>query len=76
VVTNAHSAPFSRFALLLTCNLQPDASPESLQIATVLIHRERPAIDGRHLGSLKKLAMNNIKRFSHHRGKDEIRLHW
>jgi hypothetical protein len=38
-----------------------------------LIHRELPAIDGEHMGSVKKPAMSNIKRFSHHRGKDEIR---
>jgi hypothetical protein len=37
-----------------------------------LIHRELLAIDGEHLESLQKLAMNNIKRHSHHRGKDEI----
>jgi hypothetical protein len=56
-----------------TAHLQPDASPEPLQISTALIHRELPAIDEEHLGSMKMLAMNNIKRFSHHRGKDEIR---
>jgi hypothetical protein len=44
-----------------------------LQIPTSLIHRELLAIDGEHLGSGEKLAMNNIKRFSHDRGNDEIR---
>jgi hypothetical protein len=56
-----------------TVHLQRDASPEPLQILTALIHRELPAVDGEHLGSVKKLAISNIKRFLHHRGKDEIR---
>jgi hypothetical protein len=30
-------------------------------------------VDGEHPRSVKKLAMNNIKRLSHGRGKDEIR---
>jgi hypothetical protein len=38
-----------------------------LQIPTAVIHRELPAIDEEHFGSVKKLAMNNIKRFSHFR---------
>jgi hypothetical protein len=52
--------------------LQPDASPESLQIPKALISRKLSAIDGEQIGSVKKPAMNNIKRFSYHRGKDEI----
>jgi hypothetical protein len=56
-----------------TAHLQQyDASPEPLQISTALIHRELPAVDVEHTGSLKKPAMNNSKRFSHHRGEDEI----
>jgi hypothetical protein len=56
-----------------TVHLQLDASPERLGISTALILRELLAADGEHLRSVKKLAINNIKRFSHHRGKDEIR---
>jgi hypothetical protein len=45
----------------------------AVQFPTARTHREFPAIDGEHSRSLKKLAKNNIKRFSHDRGKDEIR---
>jgi hypothetical protein len=54
-------------------HLRRDASPEPLQIPTALTHRELPAVDREHIGSLKQPAMSNIKRFSHHREKDEIR---
>jgi hypothetical protein len=69
-----YKSSFSAFQQICPiAHLQHDANPESLQIPTALIHRELPAIDEEHLGSMKKLAMNNIKRFSRHRGKDEIR---
>jgi hypothetical protein len=38
-----------------------------------LIHRELPAVDEEQIEFVKKPAIKNIKRFSHHRGKDEIR---
>jgi hypothetical protein len=65
--------PRRRQPIFPTIHLQLDASPEPLQIPTALIPRELPAVDGEHMGYMKKPAMNNIKRFSHHREKDEIR---
>jgi hypothetical protein len=50
-----------------------DGSRGLFQILMALIHREALALDGEFRGSVKKLAMSNIKRFSHHRGKDEIK---
>jgi len=44
-----------------------------LQIPAALIHRELPAVDEEPIRDAQKTAINNIKRFSHHRGKDEIR---
>jgi hypothetical protein len=49
-----------------TVHLQPDASPEPLQIPTALIPRGLPAVDGEHMGSMDKPGMNNIKSFSYH----------
>jgi hypothetical protein len=39
----------------------------------VFIRRELPVVDEEPLGCVKTLAKNSIKRFSHDRGKDEIR---
>jgi hypothetical protein len=55
------------------CSPATDVNSDDLQIPTALIHRELPAIDGDHIESMKKRAMNNIKRFSHHRGKEKTR---
>jgi len=52
---------------------QHDASPVALRILTAFIHREPPVEDGEYVRYLKKLAMNNIERFFHHRGKTEIK---
>jgi hypothetical protein len=56
-----------------TVHLQPGASPGLLQITTAFMHREPPTINGEYKGYKKKQAMNNIKRFSDHQGKDKLR---
>jgi hypothetical protein len=55
-----------------------DSSPATgcesshLQIASAFMHREPTVADGEYKGFVTKLAMNNSKRFSHHRGKGQI----
>jgi hypothetical protein len=44
-----------------------------LETKTAFLHRETPVVDGEEMGSVRKLAMSGIKRFSRHRGKAEIR---
>jgi hypothetical protein len=57
----------------LSVSVQHDARLEPLQISMALTHRKHPAADGEHMESMKKPAMHNIKRFSYHQAKDEIR---
>jgi hypothetical protein len=52
---------------------QYEANPGPLQIFPVFIHREPLMVDEEYMESVKMRRINNIKRFSHHRGKDEIR---
>jgi hypothetical protein len=54
-------------------HMRPNASPQPLQILTALRHRELPAVDAEHMESVKKPAMNSIKRFSYHRGNNKTR---
>jgi hypothetical protein len=69
-----HQSLLSAFWLIrLIVSVQHDASPEPLQISMVLTHRKPPVADGEHMESMKKPPMHNIKRFSYHQGKDEIR---
>jgi hypothetical protein len=69
-----HQSWLGAFRLICpTVHVQPEASPELVQIPTALTHRDLRTVDEEHMESTKNLAVSSIKKFSHSRGKEEIR---